>query len=275
MAENLPDMLKAALAYAEAGWSVVPMAPRSKQPLIVWREFQERRARTDEIHAWFRRWPQANIAVVTGVISGIVVIDIDPRHGGEASLKILEGEVGPIPSTLEAETGGGGRHLYFAHPGQTLRNRTALRPGIDLRGDGGVIVVPPSVHPSGRRYAWLKGHGPDRAEAAPLPSLLLSDLLAKQGHPGHPLIYWRELIAAGVSEGERNNTIASLAGHLLWHGVDPDVVAELLCCWNAVRCHPPLEDAEVLRTVGSIAKMHKRHAGAVGLPADGDRPPLR
>ena len=265
MAENPSDLLTAALAYAEAGWSVVPMAPRSKQPLVAWREFQRRWAKPDEIRAWFKRWPQANIAIVTGAISGIVVIDIDSRHGGEASLRTLEDEVGPIPSTLEVETGGGGRHLYFAHPGRTVRNRTALYPGIDLRGDGGVIVAPPSVHPSGRRYVWRAGHGPGQAEAAPLPALLLGNLAIKPDHPGHPLIYWRELVAAGVGEGERNNTIASLAGHLLWHGVDPDVVAELLSCWNAVRCRPPLEEAEVLRTVGSIAKTHNRHAGAVGL----------
>lgn len=272
MAESSSDMLTAALALAEAGWSVVPMAPRGKQPLIAWREFQERRAEPDEIRAWFRRWPQANIAVVTGTISGIVVVDIDPRHGGEASLQILEGEVGSIPSTIEAETGGGGRHLYFAHPGQTVRNRTALYPGIDLRGDGGVIVVPPSIHPSGRRYVWLKGHGPDRAEPALLPKPLQDKLVIGRDHSGHPLIYWRELVAAGVGEGERNNTIASLAGHLLWHGVDPDVVAEMMCCWNAVRCRPPLEEAEVLRTVGSIAKTQRRRSGAVGLPPANSRP---
>jgi len=156
---------KAALAYAEAGWSVVPMAPHGKQPLIPWMEFQERRAGADEIRSWFERWPDANIAVVTGAISGIVVLDIDPRHGGEASLKLLEDEVGPIPSTMEALTGGGGRHLYFAYPGQTVRNRAGLRPGIDLRGDGGVIVVPPSMHPSGRRYTWAAGHAPQQADA--------------------------------------------------------------------------------------------------------------
>lgn len=271
MAEKLHDRLQAALSYAKAGWSIIPMAPGSKQPLLAWREFQERQASREEICAWFKRWPDANIAVVTGAISGLVVIDIDPRHGGEASLQNLEGEIGQIPSTIEARTGGGGRHLYFAHPGQTLRNRTALRPGIDLRGDGGVIILPPSLHPSGGRYAWVDGHAPGQAEAAPLPPLLLAELAAGEQHPGHPLIYWRELVAAGVDEGERNNTIASLAGHLLWHEVDPDVVAEMLVCWNQVRCRPPLSQEEVLRTVGSIAKLHQRRSGAIGLPSENPR----
>ena len=83
MTTETDAMLKAALAYAEARWSVVPMVRKSKQPLVPWLEFQQRRATPEEIRDWFRRWPEANIAVVTGAISNIVVIDIDPRHGGE------------------------------------------------------------------------------------------------------------------------------------------------------------------------------------------------
>ena len=63
----------------------------------------------------------------------------------------------------------------------------------------------------------------------------------------------------GVAEGERNNTIASLTGHLLWHGVDPEVALQLLLCWNRVRCRPPLSDDEVARTVESIRRTHVRH----------------
>lgn len=257
-AERPTDGLAAALAYAAAGWSVVPMAPRGKQPLISWLEFQQRRATPDEIRDWFRRWPEANIAVVTGEISNIVVLDIDPRHGGESALKLLSDEVGPIPSTLEALSGGGGRHLYFAYPGRRVRNRAGLRPGIDLRGDGGIIIVPPSLHPSGRRYAWAAGHGFQEAEPAPLPERLLAEVTARGSRQGHPLSYWRDLVAEGVPEGQRNSTIASLAGHLLWHEVDPDVVSEMLLCWNRVRCLPPLSDEEVLRTVQSIARLHQR-----------------
>lgn len=73
---------------------------------------------------------------------------------------------------------------------------------------------------------------------------------------GHSLGYWRELIAGGVAQGERNNTIASLAGHLLWHGVDPHVALALLLAWNRLRCLPPLPDSEVAHTVASITKLH-------------------
>jgi hypothetical protein len=64
-------------------------------------------------------------------------------------------------------------------------------------------------------------------------------------------------VREGVSEGERNSTIASLTGHLLWHGVDPEVALEVMLAWNRMRCRPPLDDAEVARTVASITKLHE------------------
>jgi hypothetical protein len=94
---------------------------------------------------------------------------------------------------------------------------------------------------------------------APLPGWLLQAATRTPARQGHDPEYWRTLLKEGVSQGARNNTIASLSGHLLWHGVDREVVVELMLCWNRVRCRPPLPDAEVLRTVHSIARLHARH----------------
>jgi len=137
-------------------------------------------------------------------------------------------------------------------------NRAALAPGIDVRGDGGMIVAPPSVHSSGARYIWKAGHAPEQLAPGPLPHWLHETLAASGTHPGHPLTYWRRLVAEGVPEGERNTTIASLAGHLLWHGVDAEVATELLLAWNRERCRPPLPDEEVVRAIESIARLHRR-----------------
>lgn len=250
-------VVQAALRYRARGWSVVPVEPRGKRPLVRWEELQERVPSEAEVEAWLERWPDANVGIVTGGVSRLVVVDVDPRHGGTESLAALEREHGPLPSGVEAETGGGGRHLYFAHPGGEVRNRVGLAPGIDLRGDGGVVVAPPSIHPSGRRYRWKKGCGPDeRAPVEPPPWLLREPGSAGAGHS---IAYWRERVRGPVREGERNATIASFAGHLLWHGVDPDVVSELLLCWNRIRCAPPLSDDEVVRTVASITRTHRRH----------------
>jgi hypothetical protein len=201
------------------------------------------------------------VGVVTGLISGLVVLDVDPGHGGDESLARFVHRYAPFPATVEAVTGGGGRHFYFAHPGGDMRNRAGLAPGIDLRGDGGMVVAPPSMHPSGRRYAWRTGHAPHARSLAPMPTWLAD--LARDGTAaiGHPPEHWRQLVRRGVPEGTRNTTVASLTGHLLWHGVDPEVVVELLLCWNRVRCRPPLPDVEVAETVASIVRTHRRHGG--------------
>ena len=251
--------LVAALDYMKHGWAVVPAGERTKRPIIRWRRFQHQRPTEEQLTKWYGRWPRANLAVVTGEISGIVVVDIDKGHGGEESLGAMEVRHGALPPTVESITGGGGRHLYFAYPGHEVRNRAGLAPGIDLRGDGGCIIVPPSVHPSGNRYRWKRGHAPGEVQLAPLPVWLEQSRFGGDNPQGHPLTYWRALAREGVKEGQRNSTIASFTGHLLWHGVDPDVVMELMLSWNRVRCHPPLEDEEVIATVQSIERTHRPH----------------
>jgi hypothetical protein len=265
----------AARDYLARGWSVVPIIARAKRPTLAWEVFQRRRARPEELEEWYRRWPDAGVGIVTGTISGLAVLDLDPGHGGTASLERLLSRHGALPRHLEVETGGGGRHLYFRHPGGALANRVGLLPGLDLRGDGGLVVAPPSLHPSGRRYRWRAGREPGALEPDLLPGWIIELLhaggeIGEDGSPrGHPATYWRTLLRTGVREGERNNTIASLAGHLLWHGLDLEVAAELLLAWNRLRCRPPLSDEEVLRTLESIQRTRTRHGGADTEPTPG------
>ena len=255
-----PVATKAALDCRRLGWSVIPMHPRSKRPLVRWQLYQYRCADAAEIGDWFRRWPDANLAIVTGVVSGLVVLDIDSRHGGEAGLQQLEAANGPLTETVEARTGGGGRHLYFAHPGEMVRNRVGIVAGVDVRGDGGYVVAPPSMHPFGERYCWIRS--PEVHHPARLPGWLLHAVRTKTGPRGHPVDHWQRLLREGVGEGTRNDSVASLAGHLFWHGLDPDVITEILLCWNAVRCRPPLAPDEVVRTVRSIARLHEQDLAA-------------
>jgi hypothetical protein len=169
-----PSSLEYALQYARYKWSVIPMRPRDKRPMIKWQEFQQRCATEDEIKSWYQRWPDANVGVVTGSISGLLVLDIDPQHGGDKSLATWEKQNAELPETVEAKSGGGGRHLYFLHPGETIHNRVGIVAGIDLRGDGGCIVTPPSIHSSGNAYTWLSGHEPDKMALAEMPGWLFS-----------------------------------------------------------------------------------------------------
>jgi hypothetical protein len=149
-------MAEAAKRYLARGWPVLPLRARDKRPLIRWEDLQKERPAEGDIAEWFRCLPDANIGVVTGEISNLIVLDINPKHGGDASLERLQQRFGSLSATVEAVTGGGGRHLYFAHPGGLTRNRAGLVQGIDLRGDGGYVVAPPSIHPSGRPYAGFQ-----------------------------------------------------------------------------------------------------------------------
>ena len=261
IAAEQPSTIRAAKGYLARGWSVLPLHPRDKRPLIRWEHLQHERASEEEVTEWFLRWPDANIGIVTGEISNLIVLDIDPKHGGDAGLERLEQKFGPLSPTMEALTGGDGRHLYFAHPGGLTRNRIGLLQGIDLRGDGGYIVSPPSIHPTGRPYTWAPGRAPDEITLAPLPRWILVPLRGPR--VGRTLPQWRQLVREGVLEGERNSTIASLTGHLLWHGVDSEVALELMLAWNRMRCRPPLDDAEVAQVVASITRLHQ---GDLGTP---------
>jgi hypothetical protein len=141
-----------------------------------------------------------------------------------------------------------------------VRNRAGLAQGIDLRGDGGYVVAPPSVHPSGQRYAWASGRSPRDVALAPLPRRLLRAFGARTGRS---LDEWQRLVREGVPQGQRNSTIASLTGHLFWHGIDPEVALELLLAWNRMRCRPPLDDAEVAQVVHNIVRLHDE-GGSLG-----------
>ena len=239
-------ILGAAVDYAARGWRVLPL--RGKLPLAGSSGCLG--ATSDP--AAVALWPSgANVGIATG--RGLVVLDVDSRHDGGDSLAELERRHGQLPATVSAETGGGGEHFYFASRAAVKNSAGRLGEGLDVRGEGGYVVAPPSVHPdTGRGYVW-DSH-PDDVKLAPLPGWL-AQLLAEQSN-GHArsASEWRKLAANGATEGARNDLTARLAGHLFARGVDPFVTLELVLAWNRNRNRPPLADPEVARTVESIAR---------------------
>src|SRR3989442_9064702 len=194
--------------YIERGWSIIPIRPGDKRPLVRWEEFQHRRPGVEEARTWFSDWPEAGIGIVTGAVSGLVVLDIDSRHGGDASVAQLEEEHERLPATVECRSGGGGRHLYFAHPGALVRNKVGLASGVDLRGDGGYVVAPPSLHASGLRYTWVAGREPGSNAIAPLPDWVLRQEVEEPARRGHPTAVLRRLASDGVPDAGRHSTHA-------------------------------------------------------------------
>jgi hypothetical protein len=208
---------------------------------------------------WWTQWPAANIAIATGDLSGIFVLDVDGEHG-EQSLRNLEQRLGQLPPTVEVITGSGGRHIYFRLPefpgAPIIRNSASkIGVGLDIRGNKGYVIAPPSLHESGRRYQWSVDSA-DRIVEAPgwLIGLIAPSSGIAQLDGRRSAEHWVRIAAEGVDEGARNTTLASLTGHLLRHNVDVEVVAELVLAWNSTRCRPPLSERECLRTIESIAK---------------------
>jgi putative DNA primase/helicase len=219
------------------------------------------------IDRWWGPGVPYNIGIRAGKPSGIVAVDVDPRHGGDETLADLERRFGALPLTWRFLTGGGGEHILFRHNGNQLRNDCgqALGAGIDFRGDGGYVVAPPSRYVSGRFYAISVDHHPDEVPLAELP-LWLAMKLQPAGRGGAPAAAlpetWRKLLTEGVSEGSRNTAIARLAGLLLRCRLDPFVALDLIRCWNASRCRPPLSETELVHTVDSIAARELSRRGA-------------
>ena len=206
--EDQKRLLQWALGYAKLGWPVLPLHDlildlngppgdvsesilcscakgaacpprnRGKHPRISrWEE----QASTDpaQIRAWWGKWPVANIGVACGK-AGYLVLDLDAyksEYGG-AGLSAAERQ------TITCQTGGGGLHLWYRmRPEDTFGNSAeGLPPGIDIRAHGGMVVVPPSLHPSGRRYEWKMGLGPGQVEARPIPASVRSILEARDSH---------------------------------------------------------------------------------------------
>ena len=164
-------LLAAALDLTRHGWRVFPLRPRGKEPLIEGgRGYLDATTDPEVIREWWRRWPKANIGVACAP-SGLVVLDVDPRHDGDTTIHQLTTSHGRLPPTVSARTGGDGWHLVFKLPPGVLRGE--LGPGLDIKCNG-YIVAPPSGHPSGRRYRWLDDRPPGEVEVAELPAAWLT-----------------------------------------------------------------------------------------------------
>ena len=243
-------MLQTALALIQHGLAVFPCRQRSKLPATAhgcWDASLD----SDTVRAWWATNPHLNIAIATGTTSNCFVLDVDGLDG-QRELDKLEARHGELPRTLTAITPNHGMHLYFRPPpGVPVRNSASrIAPGMDVRGEGGYVLAPPSVHPNGRRCAWSVDSGD--TIAAPASWLVIGNNVSDIGSR-KPVEYWRSLAATGADEGARHCRIAQFAGYLLRRYVAPDVVLPLIHAWNEHRCRPPLPADEVTRIVTDIA----------------------
>lgn len=228
--QNNPIFLTAQ-EYLNQGYSVIPVS-KEKQPLIKWGKYQNEVPDIKEVIRWIKQFPDMQLGIVTGALSDLVVIDIE--NGGDSS---------PFPETLTAHTGGGGIHLYYRHPGVTVKNGIRVTDLVDIRGDGGFVVAPPSISSKGE-YTWLSD--PQKTPLALYPVELMETLSQNSADNL-------------VQTGERNVTATQKAGEIL--SAFPALESReeawtLLQKWNQTEVAEPLATEELYKVFSSVAGRH-------------------
>lgn len=258
------SVLEAALGYHESGFSVIPVNRETKVSLVPWRWYQKKPPDAGLIQEWFTvRFPDASVAVLTGGVSNVVVVDCDVK---KMSPEAMETFLKEHPTPWVVRTGGGGLHYYYAHPGGSVDNRV-IKGWVDVRGDGGYVVAPPSGHPSGNGYTWVKRGGSPRKlpkfdpewVGRPVEATAKADEFVM---PAAADDKWLSEIMDGVGEGGRNDATARLSGYYFGRGMAYDVVLTLMEQWNE-RNKPPIPIRELLRTIKSVWETHVRNGGKV------------
>lgn len=236
------DLLSHALSYLNSGFSIIPIG-KNKKPLFPWKEFQTRCPTENEVQKWFNDYKEiTSIAIITGAISGIVVVDVE--NGGS---------IDDLPKTVMSQTGGGGWHLFYKydlkHP---VKNYGRICNLTDIRGDGGYVIVPPSLHQSGNHYSWLTPM--NRDDLVEFPYWLINTATTTSSQSSLS----SESHNLSVSKGARNDTATKMAGKIL-HDTDSKLWETdgwiQLQSWNSETCKPPMDTSELRGVWDSIKKL--------------------
>ena len=245
--EHRNEVLEQALRYLNHGFSVIPVG-RDKKPLLSsWAEYQKRKPTEAEVREWWFKYEPVGVAIITGQISGLVVLDVE--KGGDITPLNL-------PLTPTVKTGGGGRHYYFKNPSYPVSNAVRFRELMDIRGEGGYVLAPNSLHISGSKYEWLNGLDTPLAE---MPEYMNHKLEKKNDTQPKIKGVWGDIMY-GVAEGERHNSAVRIVGKLLAHIPHKDrddIVLPLLEAWNK-RNEPPLLDDELWKIYDDISERHAK-----------------
>jgi hypothetical protein len=247
--------MEAALKYVRRGWSVIPVRRSDKMPLVKWREFQNRIPTEDEVREWWTTYPNANVALITGGVSKTVVLDIDTRKGADPEQVWQQ-----HPTALVAESGGGGAHLFYQTNGHRIRTGNSTR-DIEVKGEGANVTLPPSIHPSGKRYRWLRKGAP-----APFPDEIHAGPAVANNGSGNPEGWVSDLLK-GVPENYRNDSATRLAGYYLRTGMPADIIKQTLVNWDLQNV-PPLGEDTVRQIVDSVVRTRDSRSGATKIQVD-------
>lgn len=260
------ELLSAALHYSQDyGWPVFPSWPGKKNPLTP-NGCYDAKTNPDAINFWWGKWPDANVAVATGSISGILVIDLDYKpeenKDGPAELQAWERETGyKLPETITAVSGSGGQHLYYRYDPTKIKvkSKVDLIWGIDVRAEGSCVIAPPSVHACGREYFW--DISPDdmpmaEADEAVFALLGIGDKNNSTQGEGEQRGE-RMTVPKVIPEGTRNDTLFRLACSLQAQGLPDDAIYAAIQQTNESACEEPIDDKELCKLIESALRYDK------------------
>lgn len=247
-----------------------------KHPRIKgWKE----QATTDpeQIREWWKLWPNANIGLATGAKSGAVALDVDPKDGGDDTLRELEEAYEQLPDTVESISGSGGRHILFEYPGwyvpPSVGKTGGIGDGLDIRGDGALIILPPSRHTSGRRYEWDLEHHPEDMNPAPMPEWLAAKIrkgTARKSQEKKAKVtgrVWRRYLQGGpIEEGTRDDTLFRIGCAMRGRGAGYEDILATLVAVNEQRCEPPLPWQQVEQKAAQAVKYNPGPSGLLNFP---------
>lgn len=268
-----PSMYHAAIDYIKRGLAVFPLEEKGKRPKTR-NGFKDATTDAAQVKAWWQQWPNANIGIATGKRSGgifVIDLDIDEDKGidGYHTLEDWQRENGKFPDTWTAITGRGGYHLYF-HSNSEIKNRAGIIDGVDVRGDGGYVVAPPSIHSNGNRYEWE--YDPEEFDLAEANNNVKYFLDTGINSPGE-----RFSMPDIVNAGERNDMIFRFACMMQAKGASDETVFAATMAENNTKCNPPMNEKEVRVIVNSVLKYQKGkpiHINDNGVATQGWREPV-
>ncbi len=236
--------LTSALEYQRFGLSIIPVA-NDKKSLIAWQKYQHKKADKEKINSWWAQWPDANIGIVTGIISGLAVIDIDTEEGHKEIQKYIPDSITmPVVNTPS-----GGKHLYFSCPDEKLTNNAKVIPGCDLRANGGYVLAPPSHNGAGGRYTWQTGLSISQASISALPEAYINyinnnSLYKRKKDPCSLSSTKSKNVHKMFSQGSRDNDIFHAANCLIKGGMHREKTLQVIEIL-AKNCFPPFPESEI------------------------------
>ena len=249
------NCLSAAIEYAtKYNWAVFPVSCKTKKPLTP-NGCKDAKKDVGAINHWWKKWPDASIGIATGSKSNLIVIDedIDEDKGvdGVQSLRLWEQVHGTLPDTVTAITGRGGSHLYFRYEGSDIKNRAGLLEGVDVRGEGGYVVAPPSIHPNGTEYAWEiePGEVPLASVTDDIKAFLQGGKASAKPEPF--------TLPNRIQSGTRNDTLFKLACSLQEQGFPDSAIVAAVRQSNSELCDDPLPDDELQIIITSALRYKK------------------